>query len=163
MVQTIRVEHWDDLCHARGEQAPADVVVTMTVRVVPVTPEARGLARDVEAEWDLSEASLGLLLGDEALGPYLKVARKPSGHRSPAAAAGGGGADVRAHMKEVRDRRQEIRDFADALGRSKEYINPRWTPDKGTRNKYVYPPDTLVRDYDAWVVAGRPPLTPAAG
>jgi hypothetical protein len=148
VAQTLEVKYWDDPAHAQGKWVPADVAVTVTVEVTAINPDpaAAALARKIVTEMELSGASLEELLGDKVLGPWVKFGHKPAGRRAP---------DRAEQIRTVTAQRKDMRAFADALDRGKEYLDPAWTPDKGSRNKYRYQPE-LERDYGAWVAAGRP-------
>jgi hypothetical protein len=155
-VQTIEVRYWDDPNARRKKMIPAVVAVTITVQVTAIDPAAAALARKVTIGLELSEDSLQDLMGEQNLGPWIEYGHKP---------AAGNGAG-RGGTRPAHARLKEVRAFADALGRSQEYISPSWTEDMGSRNKYTYP-QTLTGDYDTWAASenyarwaadGRPPL-----
>lgn len=149
---TRTVEFWDNLDFKDDVRTPPDH------REVVFR-----IGDEVNVTLDLTEAHLRELIAHnaryiEAADPappaeVAKVAKAAAGRtRSPAAGTGRGNPAARA-------RAREIRHFADALGRSSEYIRPGWTPDQGLKNKYLDMEGTpLAADYDAWVAQGRPPL-----
>jgi hypothetical protein len=152
MAQTIEVHYWDDPAHAKGDWVPAEVAVTITVEVTaldPASPAAACLPRVVAVDLDLTQASLGDLLGDKVLGPWLELGHTPAHPARPAGIRQG------AHP-EARTRMDELRRFADLLDRSEEYISPSWSPEMGSRNKYSYK-KSIKDDYAQWVADGRPP------
>lgn len=133
------VEAWDDPDFAEGRKTPAehrDVEFRIGDRV--------------QLTFDLTEAHLAELIEHNARWVAL-------GQQVPA--------EVRAAVRGTRRpgpqpeyaRRREIRKFAAATGRGQECIRPGWTPQDGSKNKYLSRvPEELVRDFDAWVAAGRP-------
>jgi hypothetical protein len=137
------IEFWDDPDFARDIQTPADH------RDV----EFR-IGDEVLVTLDLTAAHLAELIEHNAA--WIAVGRRPpppaNAPRTREHRPKPGGAEARARLR-------KIRHFADALGRSAEYIRPGWTPADGLKNKYLHPADApLGRDYDAWVAEGEPPL-----
>jgi hypothetical protein len=142
------IEAWDDPDFAEGRRTPADrrdvefrigdeVVMTLDL----TDKHYRELIED-NARW--------IKLGQAVPPEVLKAVRRPGG------AAPHRGNPGSAVYVASRNRRREMRVFADVLGRQSEYTRDGWTPAEGNRNKYEYG-DELERDFDAWVAAGRPP------
>jgi hypothetical protein len=125
-MKEVTIVSWDDLDAADGKRTEATSTVILAYN-------------GTEAELDLSEANRKRV--EELLRPVLSAGRKPdrtAGARRPYQA---GRASY--HPGSGKARKQELRDWADARGRSAEY---------GTPKGHYYYKLSLRQDYNAWLI-----------